>query len=558
MTIDVKALTDDRGLMHRDTSEFVVRAEAVDTDERTVVGIGVPYGDLLETPWFREVFAPGSVDGTDALAYYRHSDPIGRVIACRDTDAGHEVTLRISQTPLGDEALTLARDGVIRSLSIGFEPVEWTETHDEGEDDPPLITHTKVRAREFSLVPFPAYETASISSVRHDSITRKDPAMTETAPVQLPSDIVREADLTQFGESIRTEMRDAVRSAALGSASLGSAADDKLSAATEFRGLGDFVKSLVSEDGERADLARTLYRDVVTSDLPTLTTAPGFLGDLTKKMQARRAWINRFTTKPLPAKGMTVDYVRRTRGATVGEQPRELDPLPKGTTRGVEAASAPVRTFGGAETVSRQVIDRISEDEVAAIFEAMAYEYAEVTDNAMAAHVVGELEARLSENRDVLTMPNEPTAFDWINAVVDAAERYDATAYGYTELAVSGSLFKRMAGEAGLDGRPLLSVHQGTGSTNVVGSLNLPRLEGNILNVPVRLLPRLRGVADTPQMAAFIDPVACEFRESPGAPFRLQQDQILNLSRDLAVYGYAAFLTPHPDALLPIDFTDAG
>lgn len=548
MTITLKDLTNAGGLVRRELPASMVRAEDTNTDARTVTGIGVPYGVETDLGWFRETFEPGACDDdATALAFFRHSDPIGLVAASKDTTAGREVTLKLSKTPTADEALTLARDGVIRSLSIGFEPVEWREEHDD-EHDEPLIVHTKVRVREYSLVPFPAYDAAEITRVRQ----RPDLKETPMDPIKLPEDLIRSNDLDEFGNNLRAELTDTVRKAMLSGA--GDKPANKLEAASEFRSMGAFVHALVGSDvpAERKQLAQALYRDVTTTDVGELKQGPGWIGDLTKKLQARRRWISRFTSKPLPSKGMTVDYVRRTRTATVGEQKKQLDPLPKGTTRGVTSASAPVRTFGGAETVSRQVIDRLPEDEVAAIFEAMAYAYAEETDQAMQTHIISELDSILSTGGDkVLTMPASPGAFDWISTVVDAAEHYDGTAYGFTELAVSSDIFKSLATEAGTDGRPLLSLHSGTGSTNVVGTLNLPKIEGNLLNVPVRLL------GGTTARALFLDPVAFEFRESPGAPFRLTDDEPLNLSRDLAVYGYGAFLTPHPDALLPIQFGTA-
>lgn len=546
MTITLNDLTGGTGIARREMPTAQVRA--ADTDQRTVTGIGVPYTEELVTPWFRERFAPGSCDDdAAALAYYQHREPIGTLVASRDTEAGREVTLKLSTTTTADEALTLARDGVIRSLSIGFEPVEWTEEYTEDEETP-LITHTKVRVREYSLVPFPAYETAGISAIRSHP-TEQDTPMD---PKALPADLVRTADLEDTTKNLRAELTDAIRAARVSFA--GETSDPSpLEAASEFRSFGDFVHTLVASDApaERKALAQTLYRDVVTTDVDVLAQGPGFIGDLTQKIQARRRWITRFTTKPLPAKGMTVDYVRRTRTATVGEQLKELDPLPKGTTRGVTSASAPVRTFGGAETVSRQVIDRLPEDEVAGIFEAMAYVYAEETDKAMSQHIIKELDAQLKAGTNVLNMPAAPGAFDWISAVVDAAEHYDSSAYGFTELALSSDIFKALATEAGTDGRPLLSLNAGTGATNVVGTLNLPKIEGNLLNVPVTLL------AGTTGRALFMDPIAFEFRESPGAPFRLTDDEPLNLSRDLAVYGYGAFLTPHPDALLSVKFATA-
>src|SRR5699024_9667439 len=131
-------------------------------------------------------------------------------------------------------------------------------------------------------------------------------------------------------------------------------------------------------------------------------------------------------------------------------------------------------------------------------------------------------------------------AFDWIDAIVDSAGIFEDRGYVLEELAVSPDVFKRLAAEAGTDGRPLLTVSSsGTGS-NVVGTANLPAGSGELLRVPVSVLHGSTG------RALFYDPIAIETLESPGAPFWLQEDNVLNLSRDYACYGYMAHITPHP------------
>jgi uncharacterized protein len=170
-------------------------------------------------------------------------------------------------------------------------------------------------------------------------------------------------------------------------------------------------------------------------------------------------------------------------------------------------------------------------------------------------HMVAATQARLTahttaDDGNALDVPTTFGAFDWISAVVDAGELFRRRGLTMQALAVSGDVFKQLANEVALDGRPLLTTH-GTGS-NVVGEVDLPGGSGELLRLPVRVL---YGAAD--RTALFYDTRALEFRESPGAPFRLQQGEVLNLSADYALYGYAAMLTPRPDALLPVNFTDA-
>src|SRR5699024_2340813 len=115
----------------------------------------------------REQFAPGAIDAASegVKLFWRHRDPIGKVVESENRDDGWFHRSVISQTAQGDEAYQLARDGVIDRFSVGFEPVKQEiEEHDDGSL---TITHTEVRLREVSLVPFPAYDTAKLTDVRH-------------------------------------------------------------------------------------------------------------------------------------------------------------------------------------------------------------------------------------------------------------------------------------------------------------------------------------------------------------------------------------------------------
>lgn len=549
MTVSLDQLTDSSGLARRAFTAHEVRAAQAQDGTRTVTGIGVPYGEIFETSWFRERFEPGAIeDDSAALAFFEHRTPIGKLTASRDTDAGREVTLKLSRTTAADEAYQLAQDDVIRSMSIGFVPVEYREEHTE-DDERPLIVHTKVRVKEYSLVAFPAYQDAQISSIRsaHTSTPPKETPVTIDSP-----DTVSRSELDAATGALTDQLEDLQRSMA--QMVPGPGADNLETRADDWSQMGEWVQAVADEGHARHDEAVTLYRDITTSDVPSkLITLPGFIGDLSKRVTERRRWLNRFRTRPLPAKGMTVDYIRTDVTATVEEQVNELDVLAKGAAFSVSSDSSKVRTFGGAETVSRQVIDRSEAWALTGMFEAFAMQYARVTEQATKTYIVSKINEILAGGvpGNTVEVPAEFGAFDWIDAIVDSAGTFEDRGYLLKELAVSKDVFKRLALEAGTDGRPLLTV-SGTG-VNVVGSMNLPAASGELMRVPVTLL---HGAADG--TALFYDDVAIETLESPGAPFWLQQDQVLNLSRDYACYGYLAHITPHPGALLPVKFTTAG
>src|SRR5690606_17469402 len=84
---------------------------------------------------------------------------------------------------------------------------------------------------------------------------------------------------------------------------------------------------------------------------------------------------------------------------------------------------------------------------------------------------------------------------------------------------------------------------------NQVGKLDLSAVSGDLANITVDLLPGVTG-----DRAVFYDPVAIKTLESPGAPARLQDENIINLTKQFSVHGDMAILTPFPEAVLPVNF----
>ena len=130
---------------HHATGRWTCRSAPRTTPADSFTGVGVPYGETIDLFGMRERFEPGSVeldgDGVPSLVLWRHDEPIGRITAGRDTDAGFEIDGQLSDTPRGREAATLLRDGVITRLSIGFRP-------DRVPDRGPRTRHRDDRAHQ--------------------------------------------------------------------------------------------------------------------------------------------------------------------------------------------------------------------------------------------------------------------------------------------------------------------------------------------------------------------------------------------------------------------------
>lgn len=516
---------DKNQIQHR---ELLIRS--TDSDKREFTGLGVPYGEVIEHFFGAETFDRGSIEGADdARVMWQHREPIGVITSWRDTEQGFEVTGKISRTERGDEAMTLLKDGVVRSLSIGFEPLEYTVEKREGQED--LLHFTRVRAREFSLVTFPAYDSATIDTVRSENTKEPD----------MPTDTLTREDLKPLDESLADLKREM---ALLGTQR------DATPDGEQFRSMGGLLKALARGEEEALEFHRA-YTGATTADT---VMKPAFLGDYVKLVDDRRKIVNQFTRGTLPADGMSVDYFQLDADETkVGEQANEGDDLVYGKVK-LKEANAPVKTYGGWTELSRQAIERATVPALNITLRAMALRYARVTNVAVAtvyAKIIQDHLAAFNALEDpdttaAVSLAAGADATAWLNMIVDAALIYENRGFELAGMNVTADVFKTLNGLKDGD-RRLMRVY-GDGN-NQVGELNLTQISGNLGGVKVTLLPNTEGEA-----ASFYDPVAIETLESPNAPAQLQDDNIINLSKQFSVYGYQAVLAPFENAIVPIDF----
>lgn len=110
--------------------ELEVRSAGKGGDGRTIEGIAVPYAQRQRiAPDLTEQFARGAFNHQLNAAHrvrlardhvFLGGTVIGKAIELRDDAAGLWGAWRVSATPVGDETLTLVRDGVLDELSVGF------------------------------------------------------------------------------------------------------------------------------------------------------------------------------------------------------------------------------------------------------------------------------------------------------------------------------------------------------------------------------------------------------------------------------------------------------
>ncbi|PYY34101.1 hypothetical protein DEJ16_12660 [Curtobacterium sp. MCJR17_055] len=516
-----------------------MHVRAVDEESRTVTGIAVPWEQPTSIrDWFgdyTEQFARGAVqDSDDALLYWRHSEPIGRIVSHRDADEGWEVTARISQTPRGDEAYTLLRDGVVSSMSVGFQSIT-TEIDDETGD----VTRTAVRVREVSLVPMPAYDGATVTSVRH---RQPGPDHTPQGDPVDPEEFQRMLDTALANERAENARQFNALTARVGEAG-------GVAPATDNRSAGQWLQALVRGDSDTIEAYENLLERAYTGGVlaDDGTIRPAWVGDLTRLIEDNSVLSGLLSTGTLPAEGNSIEFGELdTNTVQVGVQAKEGDDLVYGNVK-VKTRNAPVQTVGGYTTLSRQEIERSSVNMLDTHLRALAIAAGRNKNIALRAFVAALRAKRVAADkltaRTTVTVSDFTKYTGWVGGIIDAAGLYEDQGLSLDVLLVDKATFKVLANMNDTTGRPLMTV-SGAG-VNAVGTINVPALTGDLVGVTVRVDPKQTD--GTPQ---FLNKLAVRAYNSPLA--QLTDANIVNLTNSYSVYYYTALADEVPGGLIPV------
>lgn len=519
------------GMRRRSADLTTPPAETDDGAGWTITARAVPYGQPTEIiPGWTEEIAPGALRSSSQgpLLFRDHEKPIGRITEMRDADGGLEIDAVISATPLGDETRQLIADGVLSRMSIGFRPDPDGFDVKRRADG---TQHTVIRSAtlyEVSVVAFPAYDDTPITDQRTaHTTTERQPTVTD--PIDALEDAVNTAhtDIAALRDRIDgIETRDRQ-----------DPAEHPLAAYTS---LGDYAK--------RAPQGLN-FRDAVKST--DSVQPPIWLGRIQARMAAKQRVTNALThTTNLPAQGTSIAY------SVYKEDDLKAETYVEGTkvaTGGMkdEEKTATIEGFAGGTQITRKTLTRADPAFVNNLLERQAIKYAKKIE-AWNVQLVREQIVAVAAKQSVggLTKADAITADSLRDTIIDAQKKFDdSDQYVIDGLFLTWDLIKSIA-KLGEEKRLLRWV----GSDSAVAN------EGKIdPTAPISL--SLYGVPVVPlpgaTLACFYDRRAIVCQEAPGAPITLQQDQVLDLQRDIAVYGEAAHYCQMPMALLPWTFKQA-
>jgi uncharacterized protein len=504
-------------------SEMITRefqARLVDTEERTIVGLAVPYGQEIElTGNLKERFEAGAIESVeDVKLFYGHEEPIGKVLEGRDTEEGFEILAKISDTVRGNEVYTLLQDGVLNRFSVGFFPVK---DRKEGQ----TIVRELIDLKEVSVVPFPAFEGAKITEVRSESETEEVEEIVET-PNETESETMEniELDVRTVQDEV-AELRRVIEA--------GQAVEIATPATHKFRSQGEFAKGLLAGDEDAKALARAASTSADAAILPP------FVGYLDTLITNNRPTLSAFTRGALPASGLAVEYIQiDSNTLAVGQQSPENEALSFGNLS-FEVMSADVKTYGGYTQFSRQYVERATINTLDQVFQGLTIAYANATNN-----VVIDLLQSLSYVGKTFDAHTDAST---VAKGIAEGSAYIFNATGLRpEFIVTGvTAYVNLVSIGATDGR--LSFSANNDGMNTVGSANIPGLSGSLFGLPIIVDPQL-GATD----CLLANSAAVTSWESAGSPIRLSSGDVTTLEDSVSVYGYMAVAAQRQGAIVSL------
>ena len=348
--------------------------------KRTISGIAVPYGvDATVTGGEKIRVEAGAlpVDGKapKLFMYHDSTQPVGVVTERVETEEGMLFSARIAATSAGDEALVLAQEGVLDSVSVGINPTKWKMDGD-------TMVVKAAEWVELSLVPVPAFAGAVITDIaasihqnekqisnNHQEVIEKEqPPMSEkieaaaeqvipTAP--LPAQPKRQFDLPTAGEY-------------LAAMHIGGETFRNVAAAAR-----DYMLS-------KQTALQAAAGDVLTTDTPGLLPVP-VLGPVFQDLNYIRPVVAAVGARAMPDGGNSKTFIRPTwtTHPSVAAQSPELNPV-SATTPVIASNVVTKTTLAGQVTLSVQDVDFTSPAAMQIILQDLAGQYMLQSDNVAA------------------------------------------------------------------------------------------------------------------------------------------------------------------------------
>ncbi len=450
------------------TAISIDAAAADGTPRRTITGIAAPYNVVATVNDGTEVmFAPGSlpVNGKNPKLYMYHdsTQAIGIVTAREDTPDGMLFTAKISTTALGDEALVLAADGVLDSVSVGVNPTEF-EIDENG-----VMIVTAANWLELSLVPQPAFAGATITDVAA-SIPTSDENISDNTKEEADTPEPLEPQENPVSETPAPEVIEASTLFAQPKRNFVMPTPAEYLAAMHAGGDTFHNVNAAYKDAVRNQQTalQAAAGDVLTTDTPGLLPVP-VLGPLFQDLNFVRPVVSAFGARAMP-NTPSKTFIRPTITTHTSAATQTEGAAASATTMVIASNTVTKTTVAGQVTLSVQDIDFTDPAALNLVLNDLAGEYLIATDNIAADNLVA---GKTASGSTWTVTADNPTSL--INALYDAArEITEDSNYFPTHLCVSPDVWEKLGSQLDGSKRPIL----GYTTNGVIGQNSIGRVGG--------------------------------------------------------------------------------
>ena len=459
-------------------SQITVDAAAAEgLPSRSISGVAVTYDETATVNDGTKVrFLQGSlpVTGRDPKLFMQHDSNqiVGKVVERVDTPQGMMFTAKISATRLGDEALTLANDGVIDAVSVGVTPTKFSY------DEEGVMIVEAATWQELSLVSEGAFSGAVITEVAAsapDEVAEGIPETELTSAIQSEQDTTKDNDMTEAKETAVVEAAQATTEKLwaqparkfnlptpgeyMAAMHIGGTTFQNVAAATR-----EFVKANQSA-------LQAAAGDIATTDTPGLLPVP-VLGPVFQDLNFIRPVVAAVGARAMPNGGASKTFIRPTitTHTSVGAQSSEFSAA-SATTMVIAANTVTKTTLSGQVTLSVQDIDFTDPASLNIILNDLIGEYLIASDNVAADAIVAGVAA--SPATWTVTA-NDPSSL--INAVYQSAfKMLNATNFLPDHIFVAPGVWELLGAQLDADKRPVFPYVGAAGlmGVNALGAANI-------------------------------------------------------------------------------------
>ena len=450
------------------SSTFSVDAAQDGSPKRTITGIALPYNVEATVSGGQTVsFLPGSLptDGKAPKLYMSHdsTQAIGLVTERADSQEAMYFTAKVSTTALGDEALILASDGVLDSVSVGVNPTKFTYNEDG------VMIVEAADWMELSLVPQPAFSGATITDVAASIPTSEDEVSnnTETAPDEPEPTEPQENPVseTPAPEVIEASTLFAQPKRKFAMPTPGEYLAAMHAGGDTFHNVNAAYKEAVRDQQTALQAAAG---DVLTTDTPGLLPVP-VLGPLFQDLNFIRPVVSAFGARSMP-NTPSKTFVRPTITTHTSAATQTEGSAVSATTMVIASNTVTKTTVAGQVTLTMQDMDFTDPSAMNLILNDLAGEYLIATDNIAADNLVS---GKTASGSTWTVTADNPTSL--INSLYDAArEITEDSNYFPTHLCVSPDVWEKLGSQLDGSKRPIL----GYTTNGVIGQNSIGRVGG--------------------------------------------------------------------------------